>query len=156
MLRRLSVCLLLLLSLVPAFGAGTAFAHGPVRRGFELDFSGTLKIPTGSATNQARWLTVGLRRGHFSAVIRLNSCSKSNLPSCGVYMSLAQPGRTLHVVTAGCSMKHPRCGATARIDQNVTSPGVYYISIVGLGSGTIMSSLTVKGNIYPLHCHKYC
>lgn len=154
MARRL-LSMLVLVSAVAVSLPGTALAHGPIRRGFEIDQNTKLTQSAGSVKAEWRWVTMGLRSGPVHVALTLHSCKRAAAPTCGTYVFLYHGDQVVAQKSVAC-YSHKRCEQTTRLRYQVHNSGVYYVEVVGLGASKIMYTLAVAGNIYPLHCQKYC
>ena len=143
---------LLIAVLVPS----VALAHGPLRKGLEIDHNRQLTMMTGYARSDWKWATVGLQPGRVTVAATLLRCGQAAAPTCGLIADLMRGSRTIRSAEVGCYTSHRTCGQTARVTFDVTKAGVYYIVIQGLGADSIKYRMRVQGNIYPLHCRKYC
>jgi hypothetical protein len=159
MIRRTLWPLLLALVLSALFLPQAAFAQRHPVRGQVLNQNITLKPFTSSCACDARWYTVGLRPGTVRVSAQVLACGMSRNPTCGINVFLLQAAntpRTVRVGQASCSMHPFHCGAAANLAYSVTQQGVYYMLVRGLGADSIRFSLRLQGNLYTLHCTKYC
>lgn len=157
MLRRLQLTIVCLVAMFAASCPGLAWAHGPVRQGLEIDHNiSGLRLSTGATPQQKRWQTVGLNPGRTSVAVKVSQCTQAIAPTCGIYLGISDPRHTIRYTTAACYTKAKHCGAVARISFTVTRRGVYYVWFFGSGAMGINVHESVSGNIYPLHCGKYC
>jgi hypothetical protein len=156
MIRRLIVSLVcssgLLIGLLPS----AASAHGPALRGRLVDRSNSsLVAMTGNCACYRQWYTMGLQTGAFKLSITVQSCRGALAPTCGIFAFLYLGSREVQTANVGCNAK-TACGQPLQLRYKVGTSGVYYVVIQGTGAPTIWYRMTVRGNIYPLHCHKYC
>ena len=156
MIRRLFVSLVLTSGLLTGLLPAAASAHGPALRGRLVDRSNaSLVAMTGNCACYRQWYTVGLQPGSFSLSINVQSCRGTVGPACGIFAFLYKGSREVQTANVGCPAK-TACGQSLQLRYKVGSTGVYYILIQGSGAVTIWYRMTVRGNIYPLHCHRYC
>src|SRR5947209_4906504 len=121
-------CLLVLLCtalLALSFGPGVASAHGPKRKGLELDRSQTISFRTGNCQCVWNWYTVGLRPGRVSISLSVGKCSLAITPVCSASADLYRGSAKLKEATASCYIKHSSCKASLR--ANIDAAGAYYI-----------------------------
>jgi hypothetical protein len=143
---------LLFLSPAPALGA----ASGPLLRGQEIDQNTTIYDTTGICSCEVKWFTVGLAPGTVSIAADLRSATFNRGPTYGLSVLLLHGSSTVTWGKTACTASQVHCNKWVRLTHRVTSRGVYYLEIIGLGAEIIPYALTVRGAIYRLHCHRYC
>ncbi|HEX8917587.1 MAG TPA: hypothetical protein VF898_03715 [Chloroflexota bacterium] len=152
---RRSLLLVFFCIVLSAWPASIALAHGPVRKGLELDHNTTLNLQTGAQHGEWHWVTVGLVPGTVHVTVTLKNCGNSIAPSCGLYAFLYRQHQIVaHDVTA-CYARGG-CNRTLRLTYRVHVQDVYYVLIAGAGADGIPYRLSVAGSIIPLHCRTYC
>jgi hypothetical protein len=153
-MRRLRFCLVLFL-FATVWPTELALAHGPIRHGLELDHNTTLSLHTGAQHGEWRWVTVGLMPGAVHVAVTLKACGNSIAPTCGLYAFLYRRHQIVGRTVAACYANKP-CNKTVRMTYRVTARDVYYVLIAGAGADGIPYRISVSGNVFPLHCRKYC
>jgi len=156
MIRRLFVSLVLSSGLLIGLLPSAASAHGPALRGRLVDRSNaSLVAMTGNCACNRQWYTMGLQPGAVNLSINVQSCRGLVGPNCGIFAFLYKGSREVQTANVGCDTKKA-CGQSLQLRYKVSGSGVYYVVIQGTGATTIWYRMTVRGNVYPLHCNKYC
>jgi hypothetical protein len=140
--------------LVAACLPEAAKAAGVPPRGTTIQQSKAVVGVTGSCVCSHVWYTVGLRRGPVRISTTVTRCSRSLTGSCGLRMFLLRGDEQVGMAQPMCSPNALPCRGA--MSHRIGAGGVYYLLIEGQGSLAVTYSLQVRGNIYRLHCHKYC
>ena len=156
MIYRLVVSALVTISLVLAITPRPALAHGMILKGAEIDHNMYLHGSTGSCICDDRWFTMGLAPGTVKIIVQLQHCGTTATKTCAIEAYLSRGKTDLGAATPACFSSQKHCNRSQTITYHVKQRGAYYLLLRGAGSLLIYFSLRINGNVYPLHCHKYC
>jgi len=148
-----AIPLVLALTLLPA----AALAHGPAPKGQVLTKPVIVTGVTGEGKCQDQWYTVGFRPGQAAIDIAITGTEGMvRVPTIAIRSILYRGTTIVDSGQAACATKSKICRAVIRFRRRFSDTGVYYLYIHGVGANTIDFSARFTGNIYALHCKKFC
>lgn len=156
MISRFALSALVIMSVVFAISPRPALAHGAILKGMEVDHSVSLQGSTGSCSCDDRWFTMGLAPGTVKITAELQHCGTTATKTCAIEAYLSHGKTDLGAATPACFSSQKHCNRSQTITYHVKKRGAYYLFVRGAGSLLIYYMLRIRGNLYPLHCNKYC
>lgn len=156
MIRRAFAALSLLILILALAPATHAAAHRTALKGQAIDGQVTISGQTGACACMKQWYTIGFKPGKVAIRGQLKACGDQGQPYCFMVVTLLRGPVTLKTVSVQCPSKASRCNRSWSINYRVKAAGAYYLQVQGEVGLTMNYTLRPSGNIYRLHCARYC